>query len=519
MADVKRVEVKAPNVAYCDDYITSDYTYAHAKVSSLESGYVVKPKKTKFTFRTRRKVPKTGMMLVGWGGNNGTTVTGGILANRHKMSWRSKTNKNHTADYVGSITQSATMKLGFDEKGEEVYAPLSSVLPMVHPNNLAVGGWDISKMNLGDAMQRACVFPISLQDRLYPMMREMRPLPSIYYPEFIAANQKDRANNVIPGKDKQKHLEKLQADIRNFKRKNKLDKVIVLWTANTERFCKVIKGVNDTAKNLLKAIKESHPEVSPSTLFGVASVLEGCSYINGSPQNTFVPGLIELAGKHKVFIGGDDFKSGQTKMKSVLVDFLVSAGMKPMCITSYNHLGNNDGKNLSSEAQFRSKEISKSNVVDDMVKSNQILYRKNEKPDHLVVIKYVPFVRDSKRALDEYTNEIFMGGLNTIVLHNTCEDSLLAAPLIIDLVILTELAERIEILCPGETEYTTMDPVLSFLSFLLKAPLVPGNTPVVNSLFRQLMCIKNIMRACIGMGPESAMLLHQKLPMSIRSKL
>src|ERR1700685_4533947 len=102
-------------------------------------------------------------------------------------------------------------------------------------------------------------------------------------------------------------------------------------------------------------------------------------------------------------------------MKSVLVDFLVSAGIKPMSIVSYNHLGNNDGKNLSAPQQFRSKEISKSNVVDDMVGANHLLYNKknNEHPDHVVVIKYVPFVRDSKRAMDEYISSIFMNGLNT----------------------------------------------------------------------------------------------------------
>ena len=139
--------------------------------------------------------------------------------------------------------------------------------------------------------------------------------------------------------------------------------------------------------------------------------------------------------KRGVYIAGDDFKSGQTKIKSVLVDFLVSSGIKPESIVSYNHLGNNDGKNLSAPQQFRSKEISKSNVVDDMVASNRTLFDQNEKPDHCVVIKYVPYVRDSKRAMDEYISSIFMNGNNTIVLHNTCEDSLLAAPIIIDLVI------------------------------------------------------------------------------------
>merc|ERR1711966_440623 len=124
-----------------------------------------------------------------------------------------------------------------------------------------------------------------------------------------------------------------------------------------------------------------------------------------------------------------------------MVDFLVSAGIKPTSIVSYNHLGNNDGKNLSAPQQFRSKEISKSNVVDDMVASNRILYDEDEHPDHCVVIKYVPYVGDSKRALDEYTSEIFLGGRNTISMHNTCEDSLLATPLIYDLVILGELCQ------------------------------------------------------------------------------
>lgn len=157
-----------------------------------------------------------------------------------------------------------------------------------------------------------------------------------------------------------------------------------------------------------------------------------------------------MAIKRNSLIGGDDFKSGQTKMKSVLVDFLVGAGIKPTSIVSYNHLGNNDGMNLSAPQTFRSKEISKSNVVDGMVSSNGILYQPGEHPDHVIVIKYVPYVGDSKRAMDEYTSEIFMGGKSTIVLHNTCEDSLLAAPIILDLVLLAELSTRIQLKAEGE---------------------------------------------------------------------
>merc|ERR1719401_971289 len=357
-------------------------------------------------------------------------------------------------------------------------------------------------------MKRSKVLPVELQKQLYPAMKDIKPLPSVYFPDFIAANQGERADNVLTG-TKQEQMEHLRKDIRDFKSKNGLDKVILLWTANTERFASVEEGVNDTASNLLASIKRGEAEVSASTVFAVASILEGCTFINGSPQNTFVPGVVELARKHKVFIAGDDFKSGQTKMKSVLVDFLVSAGIKPVSIVSYNHLGNNDGKNLSAPQCFRSKEISKSNVVDDMVASNRILFEEDEHPDHVVVIKYVPYVADSKRAMDVYTSEIFMGGRNTIVMHNTCEDSLLATPLIYDLVILAELCQRVQIKREGQA-WEHFHPVLSLLSYMLKAPLVPNGAPVVNALFAQRCAIVNLMRACLGLAADSHMTLEHR---------
>ena len=261
-----------------------------------------------------------------------------------------------------------------------------------------------------------------------------------------------------------------------FKEAHGLDKVIVQWTANTERYADLIEGVNDTADNLIKAVESGHAEVSPSTVFAIACILENVPFINGSPQNTFVPGAIELAEKHGAFIGGDDFKSGQTKMKSALVDFMINAGIKLTSIASYNHLGNNDGMNLSSQKQFRSKEISKSNVVDDMVEANGVLYKPGEHPNHTVVIKYMPAVGDNKRALDEYYAEIFMGGHQTISLFNVCEDSLLASPLIIDLVIVAEMMTRItwkanEGDAAATKDYKGFHSVLSILSYMLKVGL------------------------------------------------
>merc|ERR1719356_2285078 len=390
---------------------------------------------------------------------------------------------------------------------------------MIDPNDLIIDGWDINDAPLDIAMQRACVFDYALQQKLRPLMKGMKPMKSIYYPSFIAPNQSDRANNIYEGSHAStEHLQAIRRDIVQFKEQNDLDKVIVVWTANTERFTDIIDGVHDTEQNLLNAIDRGHTEIAPSQMFAVAAILENCAFVNGSPQNTFCPAIIQMARKRGVFIGGDDFKSGQTKIKSVLVDFLVSSGIKPESIVSYNHLGNNDGKNLNAPKQFRSKEISKSNVVDDMVAANPVLYPdlKTDHPDHCVVIKYVPFVGDSKRAMDEYTSRIFMNGLNTIAMHNTCEDSLLATPLIIDLVLLTELCERITYKIPNQqVGWSKFNHVLSILSYLLKAPVVEDGAPVVNALAAQRSCIENVMKALVGLPPDNSMLLEHKTALSV----
>lgn len=485
--------------------------------------------KTQLTFKTQLKVPKVGVMLVGWGGNNGSTVTAAILANRHKMSFETKEGVVK-ANYFGSVTQSSTIYLGESAAGRDFYVPMKDVVPMVDPNELVIDGWDISSSNLAEAMKRAKVIDIDLQRQLIPMMESMKPRKALFDLNFVAENQDSRADNILDSKkfNKWEQVVMIMEDIQDFKRSKGLDKVIVLWTANTERFSEILPGVHDTSENLLDCLRKNAPgcsEISPSSLYAIASILCGCTYINGSPQNTFVPGLIELAEQKGVFIGGDDFKSGQTKFKSVLVDFLVNAGIKPCSIVSYNHLGNNDGYNLSAPKQFRSKEISKSSVVDDMVQSNQILYGKQDqlaKPDHCVVIKYVPYVADSKRALDEYVSELMLGGRNTIVSHNTCEDSLLAAPLILDLILIAEICERIQFkvnkpidMMTGEIsnsdQYQKFNSVLSILSYLCKAPLVERGAKVVNALFKQRSCIENLLRALISLPPINHLDFQYKL--------
>lgn len=206
----------SPNVVYTDDEIRSRYNYRTTSVTKQPNGqYQVTPKAQLYDFKVGRKVPKVGMMLVGWGGNNGTTVTAGIMANRRKMTWETREGPR-AANYYGSVVMGSTMKLGTDpETNKDVNIPLNQVLPIVHPNDLMVGGWDISGMNIADAMDRAAVLEPTLKAQLKKEMSYTVPLPSIYYPDFIAANQEVRADNVLEGsKACMAHVDKIRDDIK-----------------------------------------------------------------------------------------------------------------------------------------------------------------------------------------------------------------------------------------------------------------------------------------------------------------
>lgn len=504
-------EVQSDNTKISEEFIHSQYSYTKSEVSFDYTGkkFIITPNTTNYEFRTRKKIPRLGVMLIGLGGNNGTTVVGGILANSKKITWNNKKGEQ-SPNFYGSVTQCSTTKIG-TQNNEEVFLPIKDILPMVDPCDIVISGWDISSLNLEEAMKRAQVFDYDLQRKLAPYMKEIKPLPGVYYPDFIALNQGDRADYILKGNSKWDHVQEIRRNINDFKNENQLEKVIVFWTANTERMCYVQNGVHDSSKSLLSAIKSNHKEISPSTIYAVASVMEGCSFINGSPQNTIVPGVIELAEEKGVFVVGNDFKSGQTKFKTLFTEFLVQAGIKPLSIVSYNHLGNNDGKNLSSESQFKSKEKSKSSCVDDILYSNQVLFPKREPIDHCVVIKYIPATGDSKKALDEYMSEIFMGGQHVLSTYNVCEDSLLAAPLIIDLILLTELFDRIEIRKGLKGEFIKFDTILDLLGYFTKAPLTREGLGVINSLARQRNTVENFLKVCAGIPLETNLLLERRV--------
>jgi myo-inositol-1-phosphate synthase len=458
-----------------------------------------------YTMTIEPKAPKLGVMLVGMGGNNGSTLLAGLLAHSKKLTWDNKSG-NHSVKFYGSVSQFGSVHIGYDDENNAHSKLFKDIgvedgWNMCSPEDLVIGGWDICSDNMYLAAKKAQVIDNNLLEQLKDDLEKYVPLPSIYNPDFIAKNQTTRADNTVKYLNLQLTLKHLVKDITDFKSQNNLDKVIILWTASTERFH---KGNWSNAQDLMDALSNNNPEISPSILFAMAAAKSGCIFLNGSPQNTVCPAVINYAKTMGTFVGGEDFKTGQTKIKSVLVDWLVSGGIKPLSIVSYNHLGNNDGKNLSEAPQFESKEITKKNVIDDVVDENPILFD-GDKPDHAVVIKYVPAVGDSKRALDEYYSEIFLNGKHTLVMHNTCEDSLLAVPIILDIILFADFFSRVKL---NSKPFNT---VLSYLSIFFKAPVINNGEPLINAFFRQYSGLENFFRILMGLPPLSQMFLIKRI--------
>lgn len=459
-------------------------------------------KKINHKIVTQSKVPKIGVMLVGLGGNNGSTFVAGILANKKQVSWETKRGIEHP-NFHGSFTQSATAHVGYkhDEATnnlQDVYKPIKDIMPMANPIDFEISGWDINDVNMFDACKRAKVLEPTLVNALKDDLEKIKPLQSILNQEYIAANQSDRVNNVFQGTNEE-CIQKIRKDIQDMKART--DKVVVLWTANTEMYMLPELATIDDLKSKISR----NASLPSSVAFAVACIEEQVLYLNGSPQNTFHPGVVAYAKEKGSFIAGSDFKSGQTRFKTIMSDYLIGSGIRLSSVVSYNHLGNNDGKNLQEDKCFQSKKISKGGVLDDAIKSNKILYPEGDDHiDHEVVIKYVPFVQDSKRALDEYSSKIFMNGINTISSYNICEDSLLATPLMIDMIVLGELMTRMTI------NDETMGPVLSYLSFFFKAPITNHDEYVVNSFSRQRESLVNFLKVAAGYQPDDGTLLAFK---------
>jgi len=438
---------------------------------------------------------KIGVMIIGIGGNNGSTFTAGLIAYNKKLQWENK-DGIHNIEFLGSLAEFGSVNIGY-KKNKPYMKLIKDMVPIIELKDIIIGGWDISSDNLYTACKNNKVIDIDLLKKLKEDLCGIVPLKSIHYDKFIAKNQKSRVNNVKEYSNKNSDILSIKDDIKNFKIENKLDDVIVLWSGSTECCTKNYDNIDD----LFVDVYNDSEYISPSIIFAIASITSECIFINTSPQNTISPAIIKLAKQYNTFVGGSDLKSGQTKLKSVLVDYLASACLRPLSIVSYNHLGNRDGLNLDETPQFQSKETTKRNVIDDVIDENPEIFKGN-KPDHTVVIKYIPSVGDSKRAIDEYVTELFLNGKNILSIYNLCEDSLLAVPIILDIIVLSEFFSRVRI--NGEKFNSN----LSLLSYFFKAPIEDENFPTINSFFKQIYAIKNFIKICNGLPIDDFTNLH-----------
>lgn len=418
---------------------------------------------------------RLGVMVVGLAGNNGSTLYAAVESYKRKLQWECRRGAQETR-ILGSISQYGDIPIGLDDKGGFVYRPVSDMCSLVDIGDIVVGGWDITKCDMKQAMRNAAVLPFGVQGQLSDL-KSMLPLPGVFYPGFIANNQTERANHTLPGSAAcPSHLNELRRHIRHFKVTNGLRNVVVLWSGSTERMVKERSGIHDSWDNMSAAIERGSKSISPSMMYAAASLQEKCTFLNCSSQNTLVPALVELAEMNDVHTGGRDLKSGQTKLKSAMSDFLLSSGFRMRSVVSYNHLGNNDGRNLVGAPQLRAKTKSKSDVLSDMVATAPSLYSAGEMPDHDVVIRYVPHVRDNKRAFDEYVSEVAMGDETTMTVCTICPDSLLALGVMVDLVLFSDWISRIRYRKEGGTESVRVFRKLGPLSLFFKTGLDTGGT-------------------------------------------
>lgn len=371
-----------------------------------------------------------GILVVGLGGANGTTMLAGILANKLNIEWHGPKGEHMTPNYYGCITQ-------LDSRGVHGGVGYRNVIRgLADANKCAVGGWDIRSDKLGDALLKAQILDYDLVRQVQVEMNKTKLFRGLFDPRFIGSSQHDTANYILTeqeAKSDAEALKCLRADIRYFKWRNGISgHTTVIWSASVEPNSDLVSQIH-TADDLLRAIDMSEEQrggpLPPSLMYATAAVLEGCSFVNGGSQNTLAcSGLMELAQRNLgVYCLGTDFKAGQTKFKTAAVEYIRTMGLTPKVIASSNHLGNNDMRNLASAKEASSAKLK--------VKHDIFAPWEEQDLDHKVSIMFTPYINDDKRDFVEYTSLGFLGQTHTMVTYTRASDSVLCVPLMIDVAV------------------------------------------------------------------------------------
>ena len=416
---------------------------------------------------------KLGILVVGCGAVSTTFMTGVLMA------------RKGLAKPVGSMTQYDKIRVG--RGADKKYLHYGDIVPLAKLEDIVFGTWDVYPQNA----YRAAVYAEVLQEKdIYPVRDELEkivPMKAAFDKNFAKRLDGDHVKDV---KTRWEMVEALREDIKRFKKENGCDRAVVVWAASTEIFVPYEERIHGTLEALEKAMKADDREhIAPSMCYAYAALMEQAPFVMGAPNTTIdIPAMWQLAEKTRMPIAGKDFKTGQTLVKSGFAPIIGTRCLGLSGWFSTNILGNRDGLVLDEPANFRTKEVSKLSTLETILQGE-------EQPDlygelyHMLRINYYPPRNDNKEGWDNIDIFGWMGYPMQIKINFLCRDSILAAPLVLDLALLSDLAAR-----AGRWG------IQRFLGFFLKSPMhdFTQNEQPVNHLFQQYTMLKNAIREMGG---------------------
>jgi myo-inositol-1-phosphate synthase len=408
---------------------------------------------------------KLGVLLPGLGAV-ATTLIAGVEAVRKNL-----------AQPVGSLTQMGSIRLG--KRTENRYPKIKDFVPLADLDDIVFGGWDVYSDNVFEAAMKARVLEPMMLHAVKQELEAIKPMKAVFDRSFIHNLDGDHVKQAVTKADL---AIAIMDDIENFKEANDCSRIVVVWCGSTEKYMEASK-VHDTIESFEQGLQNNDPAISPSMIYAYAAIRLGVPFMNGAPNLTCdIPALIELAKQTGTPIGGKDFKTGQTLMKTIIAPGLAARALGIKGWFSSNILGNRDGYVLDHPDNFKTKEVSKLSVLEDILQPdiNPELYGEIY---HKVRINYYPPHGDNKESWDNIDIFGWLGYSMQIKINFLCRDSILAAPIVLDLALFSDLAKR-----------AGMSGIQEWLSFYFKSPqTAPGLRPE-HDIFKQLMKLQNTLR-------------------------
>jgi myo-inositol-1-phosphate synthase len=408
---------------------------------------------------------KLGILTPGMGAVS-TTFMAGVIAARKGVS-----------KPIGSLTEMGYIRLG--KRTEKRQSLIREFLPFTNLKDIVFGGWDIYTDNAYEAAKNAKVLDPHHLEAVKEELSQVKPMAAVFDPNFVKLIS---GPNVKKGPNKMDLAEQVRKDIRDFKKNNNCERIVMVWCGSTEAYL-TAGAEHQTVQSFETALKENSPNISPSMIYTYAAIMEGVPYANGAPNlSVELPALQKLALEKGVPIAGSDFKTGQTLMKTIVAPGLKSRLLGISGWYSTNILGNRDGEVLQDPDSFKSKEVSKLSVLDQVLEPERY-------PDlygdlhHLVKINYYKPRGDNKEGWDNIDIFGWMGYPMQIKINFLCRDSILAAPLVLDLAQFLDLAGR-----------AGFKGIQEWLSFYLKSPLAKEGLQPEHDLQVQLLKLQNTLR-------------------------